>query len=112
MGQLRDIKILDTLAWQSSKKEETKNAIFNPYEIEEVNAGVGLPGAGFGGAMGGLSYFGSATTSGNFSWSGFGTAIAVGAASGATKMTLLATQWLSMDSVKSAFFVKKRPKVL
>jgi hypothetical protein len=52
-------------------------------EIEEVNGGVGLPGAGFGGALGGLSYLGSAATSGNFSWSGFGTAVAVGAASGA-----------------------------
>lgn len=53
------------------------------YELEKVNGGFGLPGAGFGGVLGGLSYLGSASTSGSFSWSGFGTAVAVGAASGA-----------------------------
>lgn len=52
-------------------------------EYAYINGGFGLPGAGFGGALGGLSYLGSAATSGSFSWSGFGTAVVVGAASGA-----------------------------
>ncbi len=53
------------------------------HEFDDVNGGVGLPGAGFGGVLGGLSYLGSAATSGSFSWAGLGTSVAVGAASGA-----------------------------
>ncbi|MCP3429706.1 hypothetical protein [Opacimonas viscosa] len=53
------------------------------YDTNNVSGGFGLPGAGFGGFLGGISYLGSASTSGSFSWSGFGTAVAVGAASGA-----------------------------
>ena len=52
-------------------------------EYAYISGGFGLPGAGFGGALGGLSYLGSAATSGRFSWSGFGTAVVGGAASGA-----------------------------
>ena len=52
-------------------------------DYAHINGGFGLPGAGFGGALGGLSYLGSAATSGSFSWSGLGSAVIVGAASGA-----------------------------
>lgn len=52
-------------------------------EYQQVNGGFGPAGATFGGLLGGISYLGSATTSGNFSWSGFGTSVAVGAVSGA-----------------------------
>jgi hypothetical protein len=53
------------------------------YEANNVNGGFGLPGAGFGSVLGGLSYLGSASTSGSFSWAGFGTSVAVGLSSGA-----------------------------
>ena len=52
-------------------------------ELEEVNGGVGLPGAGLGALTGAAAYLGSAATSGDFSWGGLGAATATGAASGA-----------------------------
>lgn len=52
-------------------------------QINEVNGGVGLPGAGLGAVTGGAGYLGNAVTSGEFSWGGFAASIAGGAASGA-----------------------------
>ncbi|NBI43951.1 hypothetical protein GVX76_10875 [[Haemophilus] felis] len=53
------------------------------YEVKHVSGSFGPPGAGIGALSGGLGYLGNSVVSGNFSWSGFGTSIAVGAASGA-----------------------------
>ena len=62
-------------------------------EYAYISGGFGLPGAGFGGALGGLSYLGSAATSGSFSWSGFGTAVVVGAASFHARPSLTYVQY-------------------
>ncbi|MDG1816607.1 MAG: class IIb bacteriocin, lactobin A/cerein 7B family [Glaciecola sp.] len=55
----------------------------NNEELMDVHGGIGIVGAGFGGVLGGISYLGNAATSGSFSWGGFGSAVGVGAISGA-----------------------------
>ncbi len=52
-------------------------------ETEEIAGGWGLPGAGIGGGTGAAIYLGHASTSGVFTWRGFGRAIFEGAALGA-----------------------------
>lgn len=54
----------------------------NVKQIQEVNGGFGPSGAGLGAVIGAAGYLGSAATSGNFSWGGFGAATAAGGLSG------------------------------
>lgn len=58
--------------------------VLNDVDCEFVDGGWGLPGAGFGGAMGGISYgISVAYGASNFSPGGLLTAIGAGAATGA-----------------------------
>ena len=47
-----------------------------------LQGGMSIVGAGFGGVLGGLSYLGDASTGGDFSWGVLGSAVGVGAISG------------------------------
>lgn len=56
----------------SIQEMKETQGVFAPYVIA----------GGLGGIYGGLGYLGSSTATGNFRWSGFGTAIGVGVVSG------------------------------
>ena len=51
-------------------------------EVEDVSGAVGPAGAATGAVIGAAGYLGGASTTGEFTWGGFFTATAVGAATG------------------------------
>ncbi|QPB41621.1 hypothetical protein [Rodentibacter haemolyticus] len=67
--------------WHCINIEDKITKELTSQEINVVSGSFGPAGAGIGAFIGGADYLGNSVISGNFTWSGFATSVAVGATS-------------------------------